>query len=116
MGGGIRQLESVERLLRSGVDRVILGTAAVENPGLIEEACKKFGESIIVGIDTRGGLISTRGWQHETGASVLDLALHMKSLGIVRIVYTDVYRDGMLSGVNLDATARMARGIITPVS
>lgn len=110
LGGGLRSARDIEEALGQGVDRVILGTVAVEKPDVVVEAVSRWGaERILVGIDGRNGMALTRGWQHETGTSVLDLALYVKSLGIVRIVYTDVHRDGMLSGVNLDATARMAR-------
>jgi len=110
LGGGLRSLADIEKALDLGVDRVILGTAAVEKPALVAEAVRRYGaRRVLVGIDGRNGMVVTHGWQQETQISVLDLALHMKSLGITCVVYTDVQRDGMLAGINLGAVARLAR-------
>ena len=108
-GGGIRSLDHVDRLLSLGAARVILGTAAVEHPGIVEEAVKKYPDAIVVGIDARGGRAASRGWVEQTSLSALDLAIKMRSLGVARIIYTDVSRDGMLSGVNVPETEALAR-------
>ena len=111
LGGGLRSIADIERAVDAGIDRVILGTVAVEKPGMVAQAVRRWGsERIMVGIDGRDGVAVTRGWLHESSIPVLDLALRMRSLGVVRIVYTDVRRDGMLQGPNLEATATMARG------
>jgi len=110
LGGGLHSIEDIEEALSLGMDRVILGTVAVENPAVVANAVQRWGaERILVGIDGRNGMAMTHGWQRESSTPVLDLALRMKSLGIVRIVYTDVQRDGMLVGLNLEATAKLAR-------
>jgi len=110
LGGGLHSIEDIEEALRLGVDRVILGTVAVEKSEVVMNAVHRWGaDCILVGIDGRNGMAMTHGWQRESSTSVLDLALHMKSMGIMRIVYTDVQRDGMLVGVNLEATAEIAR-------
>lgn len=109
-GGGIRALADVERALGAGVSRVILGTAAVENPDLVAQAIAQFGsEQIAVGIDARDGMVKTRGWQKGTGTSPQQLAQQMKNLGVQTIIYTDISRDGVLTGVNADATAQLAQ-------
>jgi len=108
-GGGIRSLDHVDRLLSLGAARVILGTVAVEHPGIVEEAVKKYPDAIVVGIDARGGRVASRGWVEQTSLSALDLAIKMRSLGVARIIYTDVSRDGMLSGVNVPETEALAR-------
>ena len=108
-GGGIRSLDHVDRLLSLGAARVILGTVAVEHPGIVEEAVKKYPDAIVVGIDARGGRAASRGWVEQTSLSALDLAIKMRSLGVARIIYTDVSRDGMLSGVNVPETEALAR-------
>ena len=110
LGGGLHSIEDIEKALSLGVDRVILGTVAVEKPAVVASAVQRWGaQRILVGIDGRNGMAMTHGWQRESSTSVLDLALHMRSFGIVRIVYTDVQRDGMLVGVNLQATVKLAR-------
>jgi phosphoribosylformimino-5-aminoimidazole carboxamide ribotide isomerase len=109
-GGGIRTLADVERALAAGVSRVILGTAAIENPDLVAQAIVQFGpERIAVGIDARNGVVKTRGWQKGTGTSPQQLAQQMKELGVQTIIYTDISRDGVLTGVNADATAQLAQ-------
>ncbi len=108
-GGGIRSLEHVDRILNLGADRVVLGTVAVEHPEIVEEAARKYGASIVIGIDARNGKVASRGWIEQTSLSALDLAKRMGSIGVLRIIYTDVSRDGMLRGVNFRETEELAR-------
>lgn len=109
LGGGIRSFENINYYLASGVSRVILGTAAVENHKLVEEAIKSFGpERIIIGIDARDGFVSTHGWKINQSLSALSLALTMKDVGIKTIIYTDIKRDGMGTGVNLELTMELS--------
>lgn len=109
LGGGIRTLESAANLFDLGIDRVILGTIALRQPELVQEAVKKFGAArVIVGIDARNNQVAISGWQEQTTFSALDLALQMKNLGVGRINYTDISRDGMLTGPNLAATKNLA--------
>lgn len=115
LGGGIRSLETVERWLKAGIERVILGTAALENPSLVEEACKRYGEYIIVGIDTREGQISVRGWTQDTEISGLEFAASMAKLGVKRFIYTDISRDGTLTEPNFSAFSELAGAIKRPV-
>ena len=115
LGGGIRQLETVEQLLKAGIERVILGTAAVEDPKLIEEACHKFSESIIVGIDSREGYIAIHGWQQETGLKTIELAKSMVQLGVKRFIYTDISRDGTLTEPNFATVAELVDTIGLPI-
>ncbi len=115
LGGGIRTLGSITTLLKLGVDRVILGTVAVENPGLVEEACRKYAESVIVSIDARDGQVSTRGWLQDSELTALKLARDMRDLGVRRLIYTDIERDGTLSGPNYRALAELVTGIDLPV-
>ncbi|MFC1940860.1 1-(5-phosphoribosyl)-5-[(5-phosphoribosylamino)methylideneamino]imidazole-4-carboxamide isomerase [Chloroflexota bacterium] len=115
LGGGIRQLETVEQLLKAGIERVILGTAAVEDPKLVEEACRKFRESIIVGIDTREGRVAIQGWQQETGLGAIELAKSMVQLGVKRFIYTDINRDGTLTEPNFTAFSELVDAIKLPV-
>jgi len=115
VGGGIRQLETVEQLLKAGTERVILGTAAVEAPKLVEEACRRFGESIIVGIDTREGRVATHGWQQETRLGAIELAKSMVQLGVKRFIYTDISRDGTLTEPNFTAFAELVHTVKLPV-
>lgn len=115
VGGGIRQLETIEQLLKTGVERVILGTAAVEDPELVKEACRKFSECIIVGIDTWEGRVATRGWQQETRLTALELAKSMVQLGVKRFIYTDISRDGTLTEPNFTAFAELVNEIKQPV-
>ena len=110
LGGGIRDMARIDALLELGIGRVILGTAAVENPGLVRAAIEKYGpERILVGIDARNGVAAMRGWAEKSGVPAVDLGLRMKELRVTRIVYTDIARDGMLSGPNIAETERMAR-------
>lgn len=115
LGGGIRSLEAVERWLKAGIERVILGTAALENPSLVEEACRLYGEYIIVGIDTREGRIAVRGWKQETDISGLEFARSMARLGVSRFVFTDISRDGTLTEPNFAAFSELAAEIRLPV-
>lgn len=110
LGGGIRDLETIEQLLGIGVNRVILGTVAIDNPELVAAAIKKFGEeSIVLGLDARDGKVAIEGWDITSEKSAVDLALEMKAIGIKRINYTDIARDGTLKGVNIPAVEEMAR-------
>jgi phosphoribosylformimino-5-aminoimidazole carboxamide ribotide isomerase len=114
-GGGIRRLDTIEQLLKAGIDRVILGTAAVEDPTLVKEACRNFSESIIVGIDTWEGRIAIHGWQQRTELKALDLARSMVELGVKRFIYTDISRDGTLTEPNLTAIAELVNTIRLPI-
>ncbi len=110
LGGGIRDMARIDSLLNMGVGRVILGTAAVENPELVRAALDKYGpEKIVVGIDAKSGIAATRGWAADGGRPAVELGREMKSMGVERIVYTDIARDGMLTGPNIPETERMAR-------
>ncbi len=109
VGGGIRTLERVVELLKLGVERVILGTVAVRDPDLVEEAVQRYGERIVVGIDAKDGRVAVQGWAETTDLSVVELALAMKKVGVKRVIFTDIARDGMLQGVNIDSTARLAQ-------
>lgn len=115
LGGGIRDMAAIERWLERGITRVILGTVAMRNPALVKEACARFPGRIVVGIDAKGGKVAVEGWAETTDMSVLDLALRFEDLGVAAIVYTDIDRDGVLSGVNAGATAALANSISTPV-
>ncbi len=115
LGGGIRQLETIKQLLKAGVERVILGTAAVEDPKLVEEACRKFSECIIIGIDTKEGWMATHGWQQETRLGAIELAKSMVQLGVKRFIYTDISRDGTLTEPNFTAFAELVNAIRLPV-
>ncbi len=115
LGGGIRQLETIKQLLQAGIERVILGTAAVEDPKLVEEACRSFSESIIVGIDTREGWVATHGWQQETRLGAIELAKSMVQLGVKRFIYTDISRDGTLTEPNFTAIAELVDAVRVPI-
>ena len=115
VGGGIRQLRTIEQLLMVGVKRVILGTVAVENPNLVEEASRRWGEVIIVGIDTRDGYIATRGWQKKTTFGALALIRKMAKLGVKRFIYTDITRDGTLTEPNFEAIAELVSKTSLPI-
>jgi phosphoribosylformimino-5-aminoimidazole carboxamide ribotide isomerase len=109
-GGGIRTLADIERALDAGAARVILGTVAIENPDLVAQAMARYGAAhIVVGIDARDGEVKTRGWMQGTAVSPTDLGIHMKTLGVQTIIYTDISRDGVLTGVNAEATAALAQ-------
>ncbi|MCB1888739.1 MAG: 1-(5-phosphoribosyl)-5-[(5-phosphoribosylamino)methylideneamino]imidazole-4-carboxamide isomerase [Rhodocyclaceae bacterium] len=115
LGGGIRDLDIIERYLDDGISYVIIGTAAVKNPGFLQDACTAFPGHIIVGLDAKEGKVATDGWSKMTGHDVIDLAQKYEDYGVESIVYTDIGRDGMLSGVNVDATVRLAQALRIPV-
>jgi phosphoribosylformimino-5-aminoimidazole carboxamide ribotide isomerase len=115
LGGGIRDLDTVERYLDDGLRYVIIGTAAVKNPGFLHDACSAFPGHIIVGLDAKGGKVATDGWSKLTGHDVLDLARKYENLGVEAIIYTDIGRDGMLSGVNMEATVELAKQVTIPI-
>lgn len=109
LGGGIRDMEQIDKLLAMGITRVILGSAAVKNPELVCEACAKYGERIVVGIDAKDGIVAVEGWGKSGNIGVIELAKKMKEAGVKTIIYTDISRDGTLSGVNVEATVKLAR-------
>lgn len=115
LGGGIRNLETIEKLLALGVTRLILGSAAVKNPQLVEEACKKYPGHIAVGIDAKNGDVAIEGWGKDSGVAATELAKKMAAYGVETIIYTDISRDGMLSGVNVETTAALARACGVPI-
>lgn len=115
VGGGIRQMETMEQLLGIGVERVILGTTAVENPALVKEACECFGEAIIVGIDARDGYVCTQGWREKTTITAAALAQEMAGLGVRRFIYTDIARDGTLTEPNFEAIADLISRTDLPI-
>ena len=115
LGGGIRNLDTVEKFINSGVDSVIIGTAAVTNPGFLHEACFAFPGQIIVGLDAKDGDVAINGWAKLTGHNVIDLAKKFEQYGVESIIYTDIGRDGMLSGVNIEATVRLSESLKIPV-
>jgi len=115
IGGGIRDLDTIEAYLDSGISYVIIGTAAVKNPGFLQDACGAFPGKIIVGLDARDGKIATDGWSKLTRHDVLDLAKKFEDYGCESIIYTDISRDGMLSGVNVEATVKLAQHVRIPV-
>ena len=107
LGGGIRDIATIETLLKAGIERVILGTAAVEDPRLVSEACRRFRESVIVGIDARDGYVATRGWTEDTDQTAVALADAMSQAGVRRFIYTDISRDGTLTESNYSATTEI---------
>ena len=115
LGGGIRDMVTIERWLTAGLARVILGTVAVEDPGLVRAAAAAFPGRIAVGIDARAGLVATRGWANTTQVKVTDLARSYEDAGVAAIIYTDIMRDGAMEGPNIDATAALARAVRLPV-
>jgi phosphoribosylformimino-5-aminoimidazole carboxamide ribotide isomerase len=115
LGGGIRDLPTIEAYLELGIDRVILGTVAKENPQLVREACQRFPGHIVVGIDARDGLVAVRGWADVTEKLATELAKEMEGFGVEAIIYTDIARDGMMGGPNLEATRALAEAITVPV-
>jgi phosphoribosylformimino-5-aminoimidazole carboxamide ribotide isomerase len=115
LGGGIRDLDTIERYLDDGISYVVIGTAAVKNPGFLHDACYAFPGHIIVGLDARDGKVATDGWSKMTGHDVVDLARKFEDYGVEAIIYTDIGRDGMMTGVNIEATVRLARAIRAPV-
>ena len=115
LGGGIRDLDTIERYLDDGITYVIIGTAAVKNPGFLHDACSAFGGHIIVGLDAKDGKVATDGWSKMTGHDVVDLAKKFEDYGAEAVIYTDIGRDGMLSGINVDATVKLAQNLKIPV-
>ncbi|MCK4536221.1 MAG: 1-(5-phosphoribosyl)-5-[(5-phosphoribosylamino)methylideneamino]imidazole-4-carboxamide isomerase [Desulfuromonadales bacterium] len=115
LGGGIRDLATIKAYLELGIDRVILGTVAKENPALVNEACRQFPGHIVVGIDAKGGKVAVRGWAEVTEKLAVDLAREMEGFGVSAIIYTDIARDGMMQGPNLEATKTLAEAISIPV-
>lgn len=109
LGGGIRTMENIDEVLALGVKRVILGSVAVKNPDLVKEACAKYGERIVVGIDAKDGIVAVDGWGVSGNVDVITLAKEMAKAGVKTIIYTDISRDGTLAGVNVEATAKLAR-------
>ena len=115
LGGGIRNLETVESFLNSGVDSIIIGTAAVTHPEFLKEACLLFPGQIIVGLDAKDGDVAINGWAELTGQNVINLAKKFEEYGAESIIYTDIGRDGMLGGVNIGATVKLSESLIIPV-
>ena len=115
LGGGIRDLGTIERYLDAGLRYVIIGTAAVKNPGFLQDACTAFGGHIIVGLDAKDGKVATDGWSKLTGHNVVDLGKKFEDYGVESIIYTDIGRDGMLSGINIEATVKLAQALTIPV-
>ncbi len=115
LGGGIRDMGTIEAWLQKGLQRVILGTVAVENPDLVREAARAFPGQVAVGLDARGGRVATRGWAEETDMQVADLARAFEDAGIAAIIYTDIDRDGAMAGPNVAATEALARAVDVPV-
>ncbi|MBQ0937528.1 1-(5-phosphoribosyl)-5-[(5-phosphoribosylamino)methylideneamino]imidazole-4-carboxamide isomerase [Ideonella paludis] len=115
LGGGIRDLDTIERYLDDGLSYVIIGTAAVKNPGFLRDACTAFGGHIIVGLDAKDGKVATDGWSKLTGHEVVDLAKKFEDYGVEGIIYTDIGRDGMLTGINIEATVKLAQALSIPV-
>jgi phosphoribosylformimino-5-aminoimidazole carboxamide ribotide isomerase len=115
LGGGIRDLATIEQWLAKGVRRVILGTIAVRDPGLVRAACRQFPGRIVVGIDARDGRVAVEGWAETSEMTAIDLARRFEDAGVTAIVFTDIGRDGMLKGLNLEATVALARATSIPV-
>ena len=115
LGGGIRDLKTIETWLGKGIARVIIGTAAVKDPDLVIEACQKFPGRIAVGLDAKGGRVATEGWADVSELTVLDMAKRFENAGVAAIIYTDIDRDGVLGGLNIDATVDLANAISIPV-
>jgi len=115
LGGGIRDLDTIERYLDDGISYVVIGTAAVKNPGFMKDACSAFGGHIIVGLDAKDGKVATDGWSKLTGHEVADLAKKFEDYGVEAIIYTDIGRDGMLTGINVDASVKLAQSLSIPV-
>ncbi len=115
LGGGIRDLNTIEKYVDMGVRYVIIGTAAVKTPGFLHEACHAFGGHIIVGLDAKDGKVATDGWSKISGHDVVDLAQKYQDWGVESVIYTDIGRDGMLTGINIDATVKLAQSLSIPV-
>lgn len=115
LGGGIRDMARIDMLIDMGINRVILGTVAAENPSLVKESCAKYPGRILIGIDAKDGLVAVKGWVELTNHRALEFALEMQDAGAAGIIYTDIKRDGMLSGPNIDATRKLADSLKIPV-
>ncbi len=115
VGGGIRRMETIEQYVKAGTRRVVLGTAAVENPELVKEACLAFGEAIVLGVDARDGFIAVRGWQDKTSVPAADLIRQMEALGAKRFIYTDIARDGTLTEPNFQAISELMMKAKSPI-
>ena len=115
LGGGIRDEHTIENWFEKGVARIVLGTAAVKNPNLVRAACRRWPGQVALGIDARGGMVAVEGWAETSAIAALDLAGRFEDAGAAAIVYTDIERDGALQGVNVEATAALARALKTPV-
>jgi phosphoribosylformimino-5-aminoimidazole carboxamide ribotide isomerase len=115
LGGGIRDLDTIESYIDAGVTWVVIGTAAVKNPGFLSDACYAFPGHIIAGLDAKEGKVAVEGWSKLTGHDVVDLAKKFEEYGVEALIYTDIGRDGMLSGVNIEATLKLAQAIKTPI-
>jgi phosphoribosylformimino-5-aminoimidazole carboxamide ribotide isomerase len=115
LGGGIRDLDAIESYIDAGVTYVIVGTAAVKNPGFLSDACYAFPGHVIAGLDAKDGKVAVEGWSKMTGHDVVDLARKFEEYGVEAIIYTDIGRDGMMSGVNIEATLKLAQALKTPI-
>ncbi|HEU4923311.1 MAG TPA: 1-(5-phosphoribosyl)-5-[(5-phosphoribosylamino)methylideneamino]imidazole-4-carboxamide isomerase [Burkholderiales bacterium] len=115
LGGGIRDLDAIESYLDAGVTYVVIGTAAVKNPGFLSDACYAFPGHVIAGLDAKDGKVAVEGWSKLTGHDVIDLAKKFEEYGVEAIIYTDIGRDGMMTGVNVDATFKLAQQLKTPI-
>ncbi|MBF0334840.1 MAG: 1-(5-phosphoribosyl)-5-[(5-phosphoribosylamino)methylideneamino]imidazole-4-carboxamide isomerase [Alphaproteobacteria bacterium] len=115
LGGGIRDMRTIESWLEAGVRRVILGTVALRDPLLVKEACRRFPARVAVGIDARDGRVAVEGWAQTSEIQAVDLALKFEDAGVAAIIYTDIERDGAMGGPNVEATAALARRLTTPV-
>lgn len=115
LGGGIRDLDTIERYVDAGMDYIIIGTAAIKNPGFLQDACSAFGGHIIVGLDAKDGKVAVDGWSKLTGQDVIPTAKRFEDWGVESIIYTDIGRDGMLTGINIEATVKLAQSVRIPV-
>ena len=115
LGGGLRDLSMIEGMLNLGVDRIIIGSAAISNPALVEEACRAFPGQVCVGIDAKSGMVAVHGWDDVTDVKAVDLARKFEHAGVSAIIYTDISRDGMLTGPNIEETVNLANAVSIPV-
>jgi phosphoribosylformimino-5-aminoimidazole carboxamide ribotide isomerase len=115
LGGGIRDLDTIERYLDDGISYIIIGTAAVKEPGFLHDACGAFPGHIIVGLDAKDGKVATDGWSKMSGHEVIDLAKKFETYGVESIIYTDIGRDGMMGGINIEATVKLAQAVKIPI-
>jgi len=115
IGGGIRTMDTIDMYLQTGADRVIIGTEAIRNPDLVDDACRAFPGSIVVGIDARKGMVAIEGWTEDTQTRAVDLARRFEDRGVAAINFTDIHRDGMQTGPNIEETRKMAEAVSIPV-